>query len=155
MVKFATIIILASLLLFLALPALAQTPPPELAAIDAEVDGWLPRLTLYQNNYAGQNGHNYQMLWSHLSAPSAPSAPNNLLAHPDDQSTTGQDFWVTATMPATPTYRVRIDTYSGPTGAGYVTVLETVVAGESWLRFINNGPELWRESAWFVVSDEF
>lgn len=146
--------LILAVLLTLALPLAAHAAGP-LDDIDAEVNGWLPRLAIYQNNYAGQNGRYYQMLWSHTAAPSTPTAPNNLLAHPDDQVATGQSFWLSATMPATPTYRIRVDTYSGPTGAGYVTVLETSINGQSWLKMVNFGPETWRNSDWFNLSDEF
>jgi len=146
--------ITAALLALLAWPVLAQTTPPELADIDTEVNDWLPRAATYQTDYKTTNGKYYQLLWSHTEPITQPTIPNNLGLAPNDQLETGYNFWLLAQMPVTPTYRLKIDTYNGLQGDGYVMTLQTVLTGTLWQRSLNFGPETYRNNNWFMVPDD-
>lgn len=140
--------LILAILLTLALPAVALAAGP-LDDINVEVSTWLTTANAYQSSYYQAHYTYQQVLWSHTIAPSVSTAPDNLLARPDDQIATGQDFWLGANLPAATAYRVRVDVYNGPAGPGYVVILEAVVSGQSWLKMINVGPETWRSTEWF------
>jgi len=135
--------------------AQAQTTP-DLSAIDAEVDAWLDDVMFWQLDYRQNHPAYYQMLWSHATAPDhlTPAAPDYLGAGPDDQGETGWNLWLDNNLPSTTNYRLKIDTYNGMSGEGFVVVVETTVSGETWQKAINFGNETYRGHSWQLIPDD-
>ena len=127
--------------------------PNELAYYDAQINVLLPRLEAFQAQYYAVNGRYYQALTSHTSAPDVPEVPDAINQSPTDQPEDLALFWDTfAELPDVLAWSFRIDTYSGPDGAGYVLTVETVVNGETWRRSVNYGPDTWRAAEWYLVT---
>jgi hypothetical protein len=95
------------------------------------------------------------MLWSHSQAPdhATPTEPDYLGTGPNDQTETGYNLWLTAGLPVSTTYRIKIDTYRGFVGAGWVLVLETRHQGDLWQRAINQGPDSYRGHDWQLIPE--
>lgn len=134
--------------------ARAQTTP-DFKNIDTVIDAYLPKLQAYEINYLDAKGHGYlQALWSHSAPPAdgALVAPDLLISKPTDQAESFFDLWsaVIITDGKVPV-RLRIDVYDGPSGKGYVIVVESIIAGSTYTRSINTGGEAWREQDWIEV----
>ena len=128
--------------------------PAELQYYDAQIDVLMPRLEAFQATYYAVNGRYYQALTSHATAPDVPAVPDAIDVSPTDQPETLALFWDDiAELPDTLAWSFRIDTYSAPSGDGYVLTVETVIDGETWTRSINPGPasEDWRAADWYQV----
>lgn len=150
-----------SILLMLALavtPLAAQAQsveyPVELEYYDAQIAVFLPRLDDFQYQYHVTNGRYYQALTSHASAPDVPTVPDGIAVSPTDQPETLAYLWQYAGLPDALAWSLRVDTYSGPQGDGYVLSVETVVSGGTWKRSVNFGPDAWRGADWYLVTEE-
>lgn len=75
--------------------------------------------------------------------------PDKLDVAPTD-GVTGDLFWQATDLQAFPA-NIRVDVYDGPSGLGYVIVLEAKFNGELWQRSINFGPERYRDTDWLRV----
>lgn len=138
--------------------ASAQTATPDFKNIDTVIDAYLPKLQAYEINYLDAKGHGYlQALWSHSAPPAdgALVAPDLLISKPTDQAESFFDLWsaVIITDGKVPV-RLRIDVYDGPSGKGYVIVVESIIAGSTYTRSINTGSEKWREQDWIEVKPD-
>ena len=54
-------------------------------------------------------------------------------------------------LPATTMSSLRMDTYDGPMGQGFVFSATVKIDGVTWERSWNSGPEQWRNSSWTEV----
>ena len=153
-----TLILLLMIFLTTMIPtatAQAQTMP-DFSDIDTEVDTWLNDVMFWQLDYRQNHPAYYQMLWSHADAPDyqTPASPDYLGTGPDDQGETGYNVWLDNNMPGVTAYRLKIDTYKGVNGEGFVVVLETTANGEVWQKAINFGNETYRGHAWQMIPTE-
>jgi hypothetical protein len=159
MKKFATLTTLLLMLAVSILPATAaqaQTDqyPAELAYYDAQIDLLIPHLDDFQYQYYITNGRYYQALESHSAAPDVPTVPDGIEQSPTDQPESLALFWEGyANLPDVLAWALRIDTYSGPDGEGYVLTVSTVINGEVWQRSINYGPDASRNAEWYPVEN--
>ena len=112
--------------------------------IDATLAALLPSVTAQQDGYFAEHRVYYQMLWTHTSPPSEPTAPDNLSAAP-----IGQAPAPVAGLPATMRSRMRIDTYGKPDG--WTMTLQASIDGEVWQRSIDCGVTQSRSTVWAVV----
>lgn len=92
----------------------------------------------------------WQGPYTHLVAPSngLDTAPDNLDAVCAGQSLSWDQF---VTLPATMIYRLRVDQYDGPSGIGWLLVIETDWEGDTWSRISHHGPETGRSRDWFKI----
>lgn len=143
-------------LALLALPghAAAQVvQPAQLAYIDAQVEIFDQRLAAYQAEYVAANGQYYQALASHSVAPASLTAPDDLTAHPTDQEISLAAVWTDTGLPVELGWSFQISTYNGPSGMGYTVTVSTVIDGQTWQRTLNHGPEDWRGTGWYLLTD--
>jgi hypothetical protein len=112
--------------------------------IDATLAALLPSVTQQQEAYFAEHGVYYQMLWTHSSPPSEPTAPDNLSAVP-----VGQALAPVADLPATMRSRMRIDTYGKPDG--WTATLQVSIDGEVWQRSIDCGVDASRSNGWALL----
>lgn len=78
--------------------------------------------------------------------------PDRIDDHPTDQAESWRDLfpqWAAVKLRAA----LRIDTYSGPSGDGYVGTVRVKYDGTVYERSQNSGPETERTLAWHVVSE--
>jgi hypothetical protein len=128
--------------------------PKTVEYYDAQIDVLLPYLESYQADYFAANGRYYQALISHSSAPNVPTPPDGLSNMPSDQDENLAYFWDIAELPASLNWSLKIDTYSGPDGDGYVLTVAAKIQGDIWERSINYGPDTWRAADWYQVIPE-
>lgn len=134
---------------------LADPPdvPAELAYMDAQLTIFLPRLSIYQDEYFQANGVYFQALKSVSIAPDGLAAADDIASHPTDQAAALLDMWSFTGLPVELGWSIQVDTYSGPKGSGYVVTVQTRdVAGVVWEKAVNVGPETWRAYTWLVPS---
>lgn len=135
-----------------------MTIPPQYAAAESRLNAALSSLLdtarARQETFLANHGRYWQGLWSHLAVPIETDAvaPTNTAAKPTDQ--TAHPSWSgVAILPATMTYRVRIDVYDGPLGKGWTGTVEVVLPdGRVYTRTANTGPETWRARAWGLAA---
>lgn len=124
--------------------------------IDAEIAVIGPQIATFQGSYilqAGKGAEYYQMLWSHTTLPADGSikTADNLNAKPTDRPDDGTLLWQTIkSTDQTSNFRIRVDTYDGPKGKGYVVVYQVEITKGIWQRSENVGPEKWREQSWHI-----
>ena len=153
------LIIPAVLIMLLAsLPTVAQAQdkvPEELKYYDAQIEVMLPKLDSFEREYFDLNKRYYQALTSHSIVPEVPSVPDKLTASPTDQVETLAYFWTAkAFLPEQLAWAISIDTYDGPSGAGYVLNVKTMLYKETWIRSLNFGPEDYRTTNWYLIKPE-
>lgn len=128
---------------------------PILTSVDAALGARLPGLMAAQAAYYAANGTYFQGLPTHSEIPAdgAELPPDRVDDHPTDQPVSWSDAATeySLSVPETMGSVLRIDVYDGPGGAGWVTVVETMIDGQLWRRSINFGPEAWRSAAWSPV----
>ena len=112
--------------------------------IDAVVSALWAGVLAQQQAYNDATGTYYQMLWTHVAAPSEAVAADNLAARPTDQPASPIQG-----LPAMMRSRMRIDTYGQP--AGWTMTLQTSIGGEVWQRSIDCGTDASRSSAWAAL----
>lgn len=121
------------------------------AEIRQQVQQWLTNLWSHiqnrQENYLAAHGRYFQGLRTHVVIPleGAEAAPDAIADKPTDQAEGWADQF---TLPAAFPCQLRINTYDGPLGKGYVGIVRVRIGGETWERRQNNGPEVWRTVPW-------
>jgi hypothetical protein len=134
-----------------------QQYPAQLEYYDAQINVMLPRLESFQAQYYDINGRYYQALQSHATAPAVPTVPDAITSSPTDQPEDLALFWSAfAELPETLSWSFRIDTYSGPSGDGYVVTVAAIIDDQLWMRAVHYGPaaESWRGFDWTQVTEE-
>lgn len=126
-------------------------------AVDTFVTNKWPTIVARQENFRANRGRYWQGLTTHLTPPAHTSSADGsvvgdrLAQSPDDQqfSTWLNVFpeWLAEVLPAT----VRVDTYDGPEGMGWVLTVEAIHNGIRWSRSQNVGPESHRTQGWHQV----
>lgn len=127
---------------------------PALAQIRTDVDSWLtahwPAFQAKQATFFGNRGRYWQGLVTH-SAPPADgglTAPDQAAAKPYYEVASWADqSWLDPTME----FALACDAYDGPLGQGYVAHCYVTVAGTTYHRAQNVGPETWRTQGWAPV----
>lgn len=138
------------------LPPVKELPgvPYELIALaDVQLHEIQLQLELLQSARLAGGGELLQLPSTHEKPPAHSSAGELELTPPDLTRRVGIDSWYSnqIKVPADMAASVRVDTYRGPAGAGYVLAAEMLVDGVRWQRAINIGPEAGRELPWTVV----
>jgi hypothetical protein len=126
------------------------------AEIKTKVDDFLTNLwttiKAREATYLAANGKYWQGLVTHSVTPAegADVVPNlTATSKPTDIAEKWTDvFTVPATMPCS----VKVDTYSGPKGIGYVGTVRVSILGQTWERSQQFGPESWRTEGWHNVT---
>jgi hypothetical protein len=138
-------------------PTPTATPiplPPNAPAILADIEAdWLTHwntIAQLQLEFYFLNGRPWQGLLTHSTIPAdGNSAPaDRLLSHPTDLTQNWIDFY--SGIPTSLHYAVRIDTYDGFGGRGFVSHLYVTVAGDLWHRAIDYGGGGWTEQ-WSIA----
>lgn len=121
------------------------------AQIRQAVDDRLASLwTAIQNKeaqYAAAHGGRYwqgRVTHSVIPADGATATPDIGTASPTDQP----DPWPLALRQVAMEMALRIDTYAGAQGNGYVATVFVVINGTVWRRAAQMGPETWRAHGW-------
>lgn len=129
-----------------ATPTPTATPiplPPDapaiLADIEAEFYALWAQMAPLQLAYYFQYGRPWQGLMTHTTIPQdgTPTPPDRLLLHPTDIQENWMDFMPSVNQSLR--YAVRVDTYEGQGGRGFVGQLYVVVDGDTWHRAIDYG----------------
>lgn len=160
--------LLLAMLGFTHTPALAQidqpTPEPagdvilvgtDVADAPADIETLLgktfPSVDQFQKDHFAKFGAYAQVLPLYTNTPADGIAelPTDLEAKPTD-GVKGADLWTAIGEQAYPA-NLHIDVYDGPSGLGYVLVVQAKFNGQLWQREINVGPEDYRNSDWTVV----
>lgn len=142
-----------------AAPAQKGEPPPDVIEVGAKVanaptdidpliEKQLAAIADFQATEFAKSGRYGQVLNIYATVPTdgVAVAPDKLDVAPTD-GVTGDVFWQATDLQAFPA-NMRVDVYDGPSGLGYVIVLEAKFNGELWQRSINFGPEDYREQPW-------
>ena len=127
-------------------------------AIDNFVTNKWSTIVARQENFRTNRGRYWQGLPTHLVCPAHSNSTDGsktgdrLGESPDDQgqfSTWLNVFpeWLTELLPAC----VRVDTYDGPQGQGWVLTVEATHNGRLYRRSQNVGPESFRTQGWHEV----
>ena len=155
MKKYLTLLVLLALLSVAAQPervaaAQADHYPAVLKYVDAQLEVFVPYLIEYQDGYYLDNGFYFQALQSHHTPPDGVQPPDDPNSHPTDQAEALAALWSYSQLPASINWSLRVDTYNGPDGSGYVLTVETSIGIHVWSRSINYGPvsEDWRNHDW-------
>ena len=129
-----------------------QAARTRLGRIDALIDGLWPIWVQQQLAYREMTGGRYfQGLLTHSRTPAGDDYPDRWLDHPTDQQYRWADFGGLRLSPMS--FAVRMDTYTGPEGPGWVACIRAVDRGQTWQCCINYGPEVSRNTDWEVVSE--
>ncbi len=118
-----------------------------ITAIDKLIGDLSPQLAALQSTYRSTKGRYWQGARTHTIIPleGLPSAPN-LSLKPTDQSESWAAFGLT--LPALSEAALSIETYSGPSGSGYVIHADVYSEGTLHRKSINVGPEPYRTRDW-------
>jgi hypothetical protein len=113
-------------------------PNEILETIDARLEQALPLISSIQEDYKEDHGVYAQGLFTHSSTPEENEevSPDSLLEKPTDQDQAWGDL-----APG-------LFTYSGPSGHGYVIVLEKKIGDTVYVRSHNVGPQPSRSHDW-------
>jgi hypothetical protein len=117
-------------------------------AVDAKLAELWPVVQTKQAAYLASRGRYWQGIRTIAGNPpeDAAEVAVNLAAKPSYQAESWADFAIG--LPATLGFSLRIDTYSGPQGKGYVGTVEAMKNGVIYDRAANVGPETWRAHPW-------
>ena len=124
-------------------------PNEILETIDARLEQALPLISSIQEDYKAEHGVYAQGLFTHSSTPEENEevSPDSLLEKPTDQNEAWEDL-APGLIPGTMLSRMKIDTYSSPSGHGYVVVLEKKIGDTVYVRSHNVGPQSSRSHDW-------
>lgn len=121
-----------------------------LAVCDAKAEGWLPILEDYVTTYRASHPTFWQGLQSHSVIPQ-----DGEEERPDIGTKTppgrADAPWPPALRTALLPFAAQVDEYVGPLGLGYFVTLRVVIAGETWQRTQQLGPETWWAKPWAAV----
>lgn len=130
---------------------------PTLAEVRDMVDAFIAArqatVQTRQENYLTSNGRYWQGLRTHTIDPAHTTATDGSIVgdrlglKPTDISSTWLDVlpeWLTELFPSC----IRVDSYLGPSGHGWLLILTAAHNGITYLKVINVGPESWRARAW-------
>ena len=122
-----------------------------LGTIDARIGASMETINSIQEGYRNDNGRYAQAMFTHSEAPEDEneSSPDQLESHPTDQVSSWADL-AQGVMPDTMLSRMKIDSYDGPRGQGYVIFLEKKINGQLYVKSINVGPEEERSKDWTI-----
>jgi len=117
------------------------------------IDSRLSELTGYiqakQSECLDAHGVYFQALPTHTTLPENGqiTPADNLSAKPSDQPFGWND--VGGYPLIDPVSSVKIDTYNGPLGMGFVVIISFKYDGITWLKAVNFGPEEFRSLDWY------
>jgi hypothetical protein len=110
------------------------------------------RLNTWQTNIKASVGAYVQMLWTHRSAPTANNTDQIYLdIVPSDATVTPRQIFSAASIPSSLPYRLRMDVYNAPCGAGFTVQAEMIEGAYVWRRTANYGCESYRELDWTAI----
>ncbi len=130
--------------------ALSQTLKDQ---IDPIIDDLATQLTSIQSAYKTSNNRYWQGVDCVSILPAdGNEESSNLAVKPTDQTETWNDESISlaSTLPV----RLRVDSYDGPQGLGYVIVGVVIEDTRIYRRSINVGPETYRTQTWTDVTLE-
>lgn len=138
--------------ILLASPTPASASPTfaeRMARADQSFELDYTNMAAKQEKYRAAHGRYWQGLPTHSKAPGAASAsPDRWFDTPTDQR--GQP-WSRMIAFSTMPYALRVDTYEGPDGAGWVMCAEVTESGQVYERCQGDGAEM-HDHAWQVVT---
>lgn len=132
------------------------------AQVRTRVDAWLadkwPTLVARQQNFFANKGRYWQGLKTHTIDPAhtngadGDAAPDRLDANPSDEFENWRNVfpsWDGSPLPCA----LQVDTYSGPSGVGWVATVFIRYNGTLYSRSQNVGPETYRTEPWHIVNE--
>lgn len=130
-----------------------MTPEEIRADIDQRLAAKAGEIVAKQAAYLAAHGRYWQGLCTHSVIPEDGEElpPDRAAEKPFYQAESWLDL---GGLPETTMSALRIDTYDGPHGKGFVVVSEVMIDGQLWSRSINFGPETFRDSEWKTISNE-
>jgi hypothetical protein len=122
------------------------TPAQIRAAVDSRLATLWAAIQAKEQAYFDAHGHYWQGLRTHSVVPAdgETALPNVGTATPTDQA----DPWPAALRGVAMEMAIQIDVYDGPAGVGYQATVFVMIAGNTWTRTAQVGPEAWRVSGW-------
>lgn len=103
---------------------------------DDEVASAVAELTTMQDSHYASNG----IYWQGRPTYASPANP------PETQNWNDKGLACTS---HTVTYRC--DCYAGPSGKGWMLIAWKIVAGVTYEKHVNYGPETWRDTGWIAL----
>jgi hypothetical protein len=132
------------------LPALSNDSPPGLEArCDALLESVVEAVAARQESYRALLGRYWQGLRSHTVPPEdGETLPPEPARRPSYQAEDWASFGIS--LPVEMSCAVQVDTYEGPSGAGWVVSAAVRIDGVLWVRSRHDGPggESWRTHDW-------
>lgn len=124
-----------------------------LAAADTVINGLLPAIEAYQDNYILSNPYYFQGLQTHSQVPSDDVSSDRLSVAPSGKSTTWADTGlVTAALPFT----MAVHEYVAPGDSkGWQVELRTVVGGINYTKTIGYGVEAEDRTHGWIILDSW
>lgn len=125
------------------------TPQEIRDAVDADLEGLWSAVRSRQALYLGANGRYAQMIRTHsdsaLPEDGADAAADQLAVRPHYQAGTGAAALSLAAF--TKPYALEVHQYVGPRGAGFIGIVYVKIAGQTFMRARDAGPE-GRDQPW-------
>lgn len=121
------------------------------AAVDAKLaDAW-GVIQTRQEAYYAVNGRYWQGLRTHAAVPidGAEATPDIGTRTPRDQGSP----WPLAIRTASLPMALQVHCYDGPAGQGYQAIVTVQIAGRTWMRSAQVGPETWRQHGWVDATE--
>lgn len=127
------------------------TPAQIRNAVDAKLAALWTAIQAKQDAYAAShNGRYWQGLRTVANTPAdgATALPDIGTRCPSDQP---GDPWPAAIRNTQLEMAIQMDVYDGPMGTGYQATVQVSIAGQTWTRTAQVGPEAWRVSGWTQI----
>lgn len=130
------------------MPTLAQIK----ATIESRLTSRLADIAQKQSAFFVEHGRYWQGLETSSAAPAdgVDVTPDRVDSRADGESKSWQDM---GGLPPMLGSQLRVDTYDGPQGKGYVFVARIRVAGQLHERRWNFGPDMTQEADWRLVDE--
>lgn len=127
---------------------MALTPAQIRQAVDDRLSQLWTAIQNKEANYAANHGGKFWQglrTMSFTPADGATALPDIGQTCPTDQP--GQP-WPNAILTTAMEMALQIDVYDGPAGQGYQATVWVTIAGNTWTRTAQVGPEDWRTQGW-------
>ena len=152
----AALLVLSLLAVFIT-PTSAQTTLPTKTKDDIEkiINDNISKIQAFQDIYLKNKGRYMQVLWNLPDPPTRLTLSTKLTEKPIYQDEDAQYFFDSIGLSSSLPMRLKIDTYDGPGGQGYIVTVEVKDSkGLTFTRAWNFGEEIYREKQWSEVRED-
>lgn len=119
-------------------------------AVDAKLATLWTAIQNRQDTFFATNGRYWEGRRTHSITP---ADGTETLPDIGTSSNTGSTAWPVAIRNTALPMSIQVDAYDGPAGKGYVATIVAAIAGKTWQRSAQVGPETWRQQGWAEMSE--